>query len=51
MEDGSWMPDETYHRRNYDYRDPKKNTATRKAERQSDERSGVAPLRDFMAHG
>lgn len=51
MEDGSWMPDETYYRRNYDYRDPKKNAATRKTERQSDERGGVAPLRHAVADG
>lgn len=50
-DEGEWVPDEAYHRRNYDYRDPKKNTATRKTERQSDELSGVAPLRDLVAHG
>lgn len=47
--DGEWLPDDSYHRRNYDYRDPKQLATKRKTERLCDQRGDFLPIGSHVA--
>ena len=47
--DGEWVADDSYHRRNYDYRDPKNLATRRKAERLSEQAGSYLPIGPHVA--
>ena len=47
--DGEWLPDDSFHRRNYDYRYPKNLATKRKAERLSEQTGSYLPIGPHVA--